>query len=411
MPTIHITTPTGLQNMNNDLTADYILDNNLDMTGVTWVPVGTNSDASHRFTGTFDGQNFTISNLTYDDTVPALNLGGLFGYVQSGTIQNLILQNIKITSGQAFGSLCGYAVTTTGNALTITNVTANTVTLINNGVGSVFEYGGLIGYCFGKHGYPLTISACSVNGVTINCSSSGDASVGGFIGECDIDSAIADSVITNCYAKGVSITAVASSSAIGGFLGFGQGTISQCYASGTVTGVNSEGGGFVGELLNTYSVKNCYANVNVTGDNVSDLQLGGFVGYMSGGAADIIQNCYATGNIVGGSTGLYMGGFIGEIAATASTVQNCYSVGIVTGNSAALSGIGGFIGRLDNLTNTISNCAEWTGAASFALGLLPNNTQSSLATQTYGTDEPNNTNFYSKTHAVYTGGTPWSFVN
>jgi hypothetical protein len=65
--------------------------------------------------------------------------------------------------------------------------------------------------------------------------------------------------------------------------------------------------------------------------------------------------------------------------------------------------IGGFSGAVFyDVDPFISNCSWWTGSFDVAIG--NNNSDGSVSTLsdvTYGTDEPDNTLFYSKTHAVY----------
>ena len=68
------------------------LTGNIDMAGQDWTPIGADKD--HFFSGTFDGKNHTISNLTLS---PTGNYDGLFGYT-TGAIQNLkVTGSFKLT--------------------------------------------------------------------------------------------------------------------------------------------------------------------------------------------------------------------------------------------------------------------------------------------------------------------------
>ncbi len=83
----------------------YKLMHNIDLTGYTqaadgtqWIPIGS---LATPFTGTFDGNSKTISNLTYNDNTK--DYFGIFGYVKGGRaeIKNLTVSSINIISGLA----------------------------------------------------------------------------------------------------------------------------------------------------------------------------------------------------------------------------------------------------------------------------------------------------------------------
>ena len=52
-------------------------------------------ELAHPFTGTFNGNSYTISNLYID--IPSTNDVGLFGYTSGATIENVGLINVNIT--------------------------------------------------------------------------------------------------------------------------------------------------------------------------------------------------------------------------------------------------------------------------------------------------------------------------
>jgi len=139
--------------------------------------------------------------------------------------------------------------------------------------------------------------------------------------------------ISNCYATG-SVTGDDYLGGLCGYNGYG-GTITNCYATGSVTGGNYLGGlcGYNGD-----TITNCYATGSVTGGNY----LGGLCGYNG----DTITNCYATGSVTGGG---YLGGLCGSNS-NPGTITNCYATGSVTG--------GGYLGGLCgyNYHGTITNC-------------------------------------------------------
>jgi hypothetical protein len=120
----------------------------------------------------------------------------------------------------------------------------------------------------------------------------------------------------------------------GGIVGFSEGTVSNCFVTGTITGGNDTGG-IVACLTGT--VENCYSATNVTGGN----NTGGIVGYHAG----TIRNSYATGNISGNSN-------TGGIAGISGTVQNSVALNkSVTSTAAA-------VGRVANATTMSGNYAR-----------------------------------------------------
>ena len=107
--TYQITNCIELQEMQNDLSGDYYLTNNIDCSdtinwnaGAGFMPVG---NATDRFSGTFDGQNYTITGLYINR--PSSDGVGLFGSVSSSTIKNVGLVDTSIIAGSNVGSLAG----------------------------------------------------------------------------------------------------------------------------------------------------------------------------------------------------------------------------------------------------------------------------------------------------------------
>ena len=201
------------------------LDKNIDLTGKDWTPIGTDYDNSYK--GTFDGGGHTITGLavtTNDQFV------GLFGYLnRAGTVKNVVMEGIQITSNQIYG-------------------------------GSI---GGVVGYSWG------TIENCSVSG-----SVSGTDCVGGVVGSQKAGSIIGCS--SSATVKGTHY--------VGGVAGEKWGTMIACYATGNVTleigsPKNLSGGGVVG-LNGGSRVLACYAigNVNSKGSSTGNVHIGGLFG-------------------------------------------------------------------------------------------------------------------------------------
>ena len=140
-------------------------------------------------------------------------------------------------------------------------------------------------------------------------------------------------------------------SKVGGVCGNNYtGTISNCYNTGSVSGIGTAGG--VSGYNYTGSITNCYNTGNVSG---SSGFVGGVSGYNDGGT---ITNCYNTGSSVSGSG--YVGGVNGR---NQGTITNCYNTSSVSGKERY---VGGVIGRNES-NATITNCyydsAIYTGNA------------------------------------------------
>jgi hypothetical protein len=127
--------------------------------------------------------------------------------------------------------------------------------------------------------------------------------------------------VKNLGLDNVSITGVET---VGGLVGYNIGTITDCYAIGTVVSRNN-GGGLCG--YNGGSVSHCYATGTVNGGE----SLGGLCGMTAG----TISNCYATSTVTGYS--YYVGGLAGG---NGGTVTSSYSMGSVSG----FGEVGGLIG-------------------------------------------------------------------
>ena len=125
--------------------------------------------------------------------------------------------------------------------------------------------------------------------------------------------------------------------------------ISNCYSSATVVGTALHSGapayniaGICGGLIENGTITNCYNTGQVSGTE----SLGGICGIAMG----TIVNCYNTGNIQGEKDN--NGGICGLISA--STVKNCYNTGQVSGSANTGGVLGGATD--EEGSNTISNC-------------------------------------------------------
>ncbi len=179
-----ITTAEELQAINDDLSGNYVLMNDIDLDGVTWTPIG--NDTTY-FTGKFSGNGNVIKNLTI---TAANGAQGLFGY-NSGTIINLGIENGSI-SGYTAGGVCAENYGTINGCY-------------NNADVSGKNAGGICGNNYG------TISNCYNTGDIIGTYSY--SNVGGICGY-----VAKDCSVEYCYNTGA-ITAEDNNSSIGSIAG------------------------------------------------------------------------------------------------------------------------------------------------------------------------------------------------
>ena len=379
--------------------------------GFTGAGNGGSSYGTSFFTGQFDGQGHTISNLyinhfTLDSNgaSQAVNYAGLFGYVNAGPggagsgggiVHDLNLANATVlasagSNGVAIGMLDGggeaYGLTASGT------------------IGGGYFTGGLIGTVYGT-GAPYTVydshASTTVNGgqylgglfgqmyvgaTANNVYATGDVgvgqanpaeNVGGLVGSG------ADGSLSNSYATG----AVVGTSRVGGFAGSLSGTQSNIYATGSVTSTgtgDTRAGGLVGEFSGTMTGGYAPNGVTAQGDNI-----GGLIGFLDSSAT--VTKSYATGAVV--TQGANVGGLIGQ-AQPAYAVSDSFATGSVTTGttpgvsgsvggligtsfagsvstsyaSGAVSGAGNIGGLIGNLTDYGNNAAGLTISDSYATG-------------------------------------------
>lgn len=107
-----ISTPDDLDKVRYDMTGDYVLANDIDMTGRSFVPFGiVNNTTAGKFTGTFDGQGHTIKGLKYD--VSDKGEVGLFSQTENATIKNLIIEDAYFKGNANVGGIVGRMYRTT----------------------------------------------------------------------------------------------------------------------------------------------------------------------------------------------------------------------------------------------------------------------------------------------------------
>jgi filamentous hemagglutinin family protein len=239
-----------LQNITNNLAADYALGTNVNATatagwnaGAGFAPLGTSSAG---FTGQFDGLSQTISNLT-------INRGltddvGLFGYVSGGSISNVGLVNVSVNGLTNVGGLAGV------------NVGGTISTSFVSGVVS----GGLLGLLGGN--------------------------VGGLVGWNSTGGSISNSYATST----VHTTLLGLLSTAGGLVGTNDGSITSSYATGPTEMLLSTSGGLVGSNSAGGSISQSYF------DNLTTGQASGVGSGSSAGVTGLTTSIFQNGSLPAG---------------------------------------------------------------------------------------------------------------
>lgn len=323
---IPIYTAEDLQNIQNNLTGNYKLMNDIDLSGIEWTPIG--ADRKLRgFAGTLDGQNHSVMNLnldagkSYKDS--NLNLGyGIFTELPG------IVKNLKIKDSVVYVST-----KVNGDYVQFSN--------INAGVLAASVTGGTIENC--------EVQNCEVTLKLFDTVPNTDIIVGSIAGMTSGTSFIRNCKVVNTTIKGFSESRLI----VGGIIGTAY-EISDSIFKGTIN-VSTRGdtslkgsdvGGISGIVFN--HIKNCvnYGNINGSGTHV-----GGIVGKASAMALPV-STCANYGTVYANEqlcTGI-AGGIVGILYLT--SVENCYNAGNVKSNGYA----GGIIGYDNQTSESISSC-------------------------------------------------------
>ena len=262
----------------------------LDMADAAFTPIGI----STAFSGTYDGNGYTIKNLTISSD--AINVG-LFGSIGNGAvIKNVILDDSCTISASyekcRVGGIAGYMNASGTNTIeNCVNRASVTSTAQSSFGSSPSNAGGIVGFI-----------ASSKNNLVIGCKNYGAVKqtvegvyyAGGIAG-----SASAYAVVANCENHGevtapsaVSWGGATNGSTAGGIAASSAGYVSGCSNDGAVT-AGMYVGGIVGQNMSGAVVESCYNAGTVTGNSdVADCSLGGIAGDSS---SAILNKCYNVG--------------------------------------------------------------------------------------------------------------------
>lgn len=226
--------------------ASAVLTADIELSGETWTPIGSESTP---YTGTFDGQGYTISGMTIEN---AESYSGLFGNV-TGTVKNFTVTG---------------SITITGD---------KTVAKVGGAVGSL-----------GTASAGGTVSGV-ISGVNITVSAGNDH-IGGVVGSMPENSS---PTVENCvYTGDINITVAAGS--VAGVVGYIRtGTIQNCANWGGIS-INTGGNGSVGGILGYCNngeiyIRNCYNSGSIAAEGTANV--GAIVGQNNKTQATV-SNCY-----------------------------------------------------------------------------------------------------------------------
>jgi hypothetical protein len=368
----------------NGLTRHYKLTGNVTLTLAersNWVVIGATPywGGTGDFTGSFNGQGYTITNLSM-----------IFHQIGNGSIvANLGLVGGSISGYYGVGGVVGINYGTVQNCYSTGSISISDR-------GASYYVGGVVGYNYG------TVRDCYSTG---NVSSGtgtgrvpGDSYVGGVVGY-----NYNGGTVQNCYATG---SVSGTGDYVGGVVGYNSGTVQNCYATGNVTGGSTSAnvGGVVGYNDTNKTVQYCYATGTVSGYD----QVGGVVGENRG----TVANCYATGSVNGGRS--FIGGVVGY--SYSGSISYCYATGTVTGANS----VGGAVGNIR--AGTITNClalnpsVRATSTSSSTVGRFSASSIISLGPVTHGVYARNNMTLSYRWNgtsgqATTGGGTPGTSVD
>lgn len=299
-----------LSAIGNNMSADYVLENDLDATTDGWeelasptanegkgwkpiAPIDKPTDLAY-FMGVFDGQGHEIKDLFINR--PDGYRVGLFSYINLwGVIRNIGVVDADVTGGERVGGLVGQvALGTVSNSYFRGTVSGSHIV------------GGLAGGIWAGGIVSDSYATGNVTGADLT---------GGLIGFSDTGCTVSDSYYTGN---------VTGNDSVGGLMGDSQGSVTYCYATGSVSG-NEPVGGLVGSNWGT--VSHSYSTISVTGE----LHVGG----LAGSNNYTVSNCYSTGRVIGGAQA---GGLVGTHQG--GIINNSYSTGNVTGDYS----VGGLVG-------------------------------------------------------------------
>ena len=235
----------------------------IDLTGVTWEPIGYSG--SYYFAGNYDGGGHSITNAVSTGKVDpdGYATAGIFGWVAFGSVKNLHVKNANfVATGQnEYSYVGGIAGVCYGSSIKNCSVENSSLESRRNNNNNCA--GSIVGYSTGG-----TFEKCAAENNQVKTMAYG----GGFVGEVDDGYGVGNSTFTNCYVANCTVISETDDS---------QGT--------------SFSGGFAGEITDsTLTLQNCYvyqATLSTVGNAVPQ-GTGVFAGNPWGGSTIADTNCF-----------------------------------------------------------------------------------------------------------------------
>ena len=323
---IEIRTAEDFSNIRNNLSGSYILMNDIDFSGVKFIPIG---DERNPFTGFIEGQGYRLKNIMISGTE---DYNGIFRCIDNAKITNLSFENCTVNGDSSTGVLCGRSHDSKIINLNFINCTVNG----NSDTGIV------AGFVAGSQYNNLKINNSIVNIVNDEWTSRSGLICGStqrmFLSNCYCENSkiyntfyvgtvtgYGDVVCNNCFFHNIEILRSDPNKyfqTIGGITGRGNVDAAQCYINVKITdtagwsgkkyfhigGVNGESyGGSSGKYHN---ISNCAIFIDITSYG------GDFISHIGGisPASDYsyIENCYIVMNVnTNASFGQYCGSLFG----------------------------------------------------------------------------------------------------
>ena len=374
-----IVTPDDVNDIRNEASAYYVLANDIDMSeyeidGLPMIPIG---EAAAPFSGTIDGQGYTIRNYSYSQSGDNV---GLFSLVTNATFKNLTLENFEISGRSNVGILAGNVteginlenVTVSGkvNGVTYSNVKSTNVggiignltlakvqennfvnvdaNVITNGVLNV---GGIIGAVNQK----VDNASLKIDGTDVSGEIAGINYIGGVIGN-ELNSKNSNFEILNST-NNATINSSDNALSIGGLVGFlqnqsnGNLLFNNLTNNANITSSSTSNiGGIIGILRNSNKGSLIFNKINNNGIITGKDYVGGLAGYIiSSSSINKFTNYKNSGNIIANNQ---VGSMIGQIELNLN--KNTSEISDVT-NIASITGVnnvGGIIGAIISKNNS-----------------------------------------------------------
>lgn len=264
------------QNGGIDLNGNYILGCDMDLSDIeNWQSVG---DADNPFKGIFNGNGYSIDNLTINAGDNAENVG-FFGVTENATITNVSFNNANVITPDDYinGSSAVGIVAGTARGTTFDNID------VSGSVAGYESVGGLVGVIndnsyFLPDGTPVDVGNSSISNVNTAVDAKGKYFVGGLAGYVK-DTSTGEGVATRDL------------------------MISNCNTSGNIVFDEEAAGGLIGEAGKTIiTINNCESSVDISWNNAEDDsdisflmetgRAGGFIGCVNGSYIAICNSEY-----------------------------------------------------------------------------------------------------------------------